>query len=219
MADPKDLEGMYRRRFHGEAAERHALWKILIECVFRKYVGADDTVLDLGAGFCEFINNIKAGKRIAVDLSPHVKDSAGVGVHAIVSSSSRLKGVGDSEVDVVFSSNLLEHLERKEIVKTIREVHRVLKKGGRFLLLVPNYKYAYRDYWNFFDHVTPLDHLSVREVLELNGFSVKKVVPRFLPYTTKSRYPKSGFLVKAYLKIGLLQRILGKQMLIVAEKA
>lgn len=40
-------------------------------------------------------------------------------------------------------------------------------------------------FWDYFDHHLPLTHLSLSEGLELAGFEVQRVVPRFLPYTVK----------------------------------
>jgi hypothetical protein len=45
------------------------------------------------------------------------------------------------------------------------------------------------------------------------------MIPRFLPYTTKSRIPQSTLLVKAYLRIPLIWRFLGQQAFAVAEVA
>jgi SAM-dependent methyltransferase len=118
---------------------------------------------------------------------------------------------------VAFASNFFEHLRRDDIAETMRQVAGVLRPGGRFLVLQPNYRYCYRDYWMFFDHVTPLDHRSLAEALETNGFEVRDTIVRFLPYTTKSRYPRSAALIRAYLRLPLLWRFLGSQTFMVAE--
>jgi hypothetical protein len=43
-------------------------------------------------------------------------------------------------------------------------------------------------------------------------------VPRFLPFTTKSRLPRSTKLVRAYLAFPPAWRLLGKQSFLVAER-
>jgi len=70
----------------------------------------------------------------------------------------------------------------------------------------------------FFDHITPLDDRSLSEVLEINGFKVVECKPKFLPYTTKSKLPKSIFLLKLYLRFPPMYRIFGKQAFIYAKK-
>jgi len=51
-----DLEKIYQRRFAGAEDHRCAVWRVLSRDVFSKWIGSDSSVLDLGAGYCEFIN-------------------------------------------------------------------------------------------------------------------------------------------------------------------
>ena len=104
------------------------------------------------------------------------------------------------------------------IIKTLKEIYRVLKRNGRLLILQPNIRYCFRDYWMFFDHITPLDDRSLSEALEISGFRIIKCIPKFLPYTVKSRFPKSSFLIKIYLKVPIFQKLFGKQAFIYALK-
>jgi len=101
---------------------------------------------------------------------------------------------------------------------TLAEIHRVLRPGAKLLVLMPNIHYAYREYWDAFDHYLPLSHLSLSEALQLAGFSIQTVRPRFLPYTFKSRLPQSGFLLRLYLRLPPLHLIFGRQMFLVAAK-
>jgi len=50
------------------------------------------------------------------------------------------------------------------------------------------------------------------------GFKTKKVIARFLPYTTKSRLPQHPLLVRAYLAFPPAWLLLGKQTLYLGEK-
>ena len=52
----------------------------------------------------------------------------------------------DGSVDVLYSSHMLEHLDRAEALKFISESKRVLKKGGVIRLALPDLKIAIRDY-------------------------------------------------------------------------
>ena len=50
----------YRFRFtEKENATRKMVWKVLCKDFFQKYVKKSSTLMDIGAGYCEFINNIK----------------------------------------------------------------------------------------------------------------------------------------------------------------
>jgi hypothetical protein len=57
-----DLQQTYARRFDGQELRRKQVWEVLCSSFFSRWVRPQDTVLDLGAGYCEFINSIQAGK-------------------------------------------------------------------------------------------------------------------------------------------------------------
>lgn len=212
------LEQIYRRRFGSEIEFRKQMWGVLCRDFFQRYIPQDSVVLEVAVGYCEFINSIKAKRKIALDVNSDTKQYVAPGVELILTESINMAQVGDSSCDVVFVSNFFEHLTKDNIVKTIKEINRVLKSGGRLLILQPNIRFCYDNFWNFFDHITPLDDRSVCEVLECNGFQVKECRERFLPYTTKSNFPKFLFLLRLYLRLPLVQRILGKQSFIYSQK-
>ena len=69
--DGDDLERLYNRRFSGdELVDKQVLWTTLCQSFLDEYIDAGDTVLDLGAGRCEFINTVHAKRKIAVDPNP-----------------------------------------------------------------------------------------------------------------------------------------------------
>lgn len=212
-----DLKKIYQRRFGNEIEFRKKMWKVFCG-FFQKYITEDSVVLDLGAGYCEFINNITAGKKIALDLNPDVKKFANRDVEVIIADCTNMKIIPPNLCDAVFVSSFFEHLTKENITKTLKEVHRVLKEGGRVLILQPNIRFCYREYWNFFDHITALDDRSLSEALETSGFKVIECRSKFLPYTTKSRFPKAIFLIKLYLRFPFLHYIFGKQAFICAQK-
>ncbi len=214
------LEQLYTQRFpEAELAAKHEIWRVLCRHFFSRYVQPGDTVVDIGAGYCEFINNIEATHKIAVDLNPDVRRFAAADVRVINESCTEIAQLDSGSVDVVFMSNFLEHLPSKDLVlQTFREAFRILRKGGRVVILQPNIRYLPGEYWDFFDHHTPLTERSLVEGLQLAGFRPTVVIPRFLPYTTKSRLPKAAWAVRLYLMVPLAWSILGKQSLVVATR-
>ena len=213
---------LYANRFDAaDRAWKNEVWSILWARVFSKWVEPDDVVLDLGAGFCEFINHAVARRRIAVDLNPETARAAGSGVEVKRCSADDLGFLQPSQLDVVFTSNFLEHLASKEVIaRVFDEVRRVLRAGGRFILMGPNIRYLADKYWDYFDHHIALSHASVCEALELHGFELLHVEPRFVPYTVKGARVRLRFLVEAYLALRPLSSMaLGKQFLVVAQKA
>jgi SAM-dependent methyltransferase len=220
MSSTENIDKLYRQRFpESELARKNALWEVLCTEFFQQHVNRTDTVVDIGAGYCEFINNIIAARKIAVDLNPDVKRFAAADVRVINAPCTALAEIGSASVDVVFMSNFLEHLPSKQLVlDTFREAHRILRANGRIIVLQPNIRFLPGEYWDFFDHHTPLTDRSLVEGLRLAGFMPETVIPRFLPYTTRSRLPSAAFLVRLYLRVRLAWRFLGKQALVVARK-
>ncbi len=119
----------------------------------------------------------------------------------------------------MFASNVYEHFpSREEVAKSFAGVHEALKKGGRFIVLQPNFAACYREYFDFFDHRLAFTRLGMEEGLESAGFVTERAIDRFLPYTSKSRLPKAPWMVSLYLNVPLAWQILGGQMLLVVKK-
>ena len=65
-----DLSKLYRFRFReADRAGKMRIWKVLCERFFQPVIGEDRVIVDLACGYGEFINNIPAGKKVAVDLN------------------------------------------------------------------------------------------------------------------------------------------------------
>ena len=221
QTDPQQLKELYEHRFDAQDRQDKAgVWKVLCAHFFSRYIQPSDTVLDVGAGYCEFINHVQATRRIAVDANPEIHIFAGEGVEHHSCRADELSFLADGEVDVAFSSNFFEHLSDKTaLVLLVKELHRVLKPGGRLLVMGPNVKYLPGVYWDWYDHHIPLTEKSVEELLQLGGFEIEASHPRFLPPTVKSRLPKWPWLVRAYLLLGPLSfPLFGKQFLVVGRK-
>jgi ubiquinone/menaquinone biosynthesis C-methylase UbiE len=215
--ESKLLKDLYEARFDKEAQiKKNQIWKVLCADFFQKFVKRTDTVVDIGAGYCEFINHIQCSHKIAVDLNPDVAERANADIKVINESCTQISSLASNSVDCVFMSNFLEHLPSKELVlSTLRESQRILKPGGRVMILQPNIRFLPGEYWDYFDHHTALTDRSLAEALVLAGFEVSVCIPRFLPYTTKSRLPQSPWLVALYLRLPFFWRFLGKQAFLV----
>ncbi len=217
----EELKALYANRFdERDRAWKDDVWAILWRRVFSRWIDGGDTLLDLGAGYCEFINHAVATRRIAVDLNPETARTAAAGIEVHASSADDLAFLRSAEVDAVFTSNFLEHLPSKEAVaRVLSEVHRVLKSGGCFILMGPNIRYLAGRYWDYFDHHVPLSDASICEILLLKGFQLEHVEPKFLPYTVKGTRLRWRWLIELYLRLRPLSSgLLGKQFLVIATK-
>jgi SAM-dependent methyltransferase len=166
--------------------------------------------------YCDFINNIKAAKKYAVDINPDGYKFCDANVEFINSSINHIAKIKHNSIDVLFASNLLEHLDDKELDQALSEFNRILKTGARVILLQPNFRYAYKEYFDDYTHKKIFTHVSLRDYFEARSYKPLNVLPKFLPFSLKSKLPKSYLLTKLYL--ASFYKPMAKQMLLVLEK-
>jgi SAM-dependent methyltransferase len=194
---------------------RDRVWQRIVSHLKGRWSG-DAAIVDVGAGYCSFINNVRGRRRVAVDLHADLERYAEDGVETMRLSATDLSELEDASFDVVFASNLLEHLTREEIAAALAEFHRVLRPGGQVILLQPNYRLAYREYWDDYTHLTPLSDRSLGDLLAAAGFDVRDVQARFLPLTIRGSGGNLSFLIPLYLRLPV--RPLAKQMLLIGVR-
>jgi len=194
---------------------RKKVWKAINEYL-QHYLPINASVLDIGCGYSDFINGIKASQKYAIDLNPHMieyVDSKNIKFY----SKSVLEPFDfiEEKLDVIFASNLFEHFSDEELDSLMKNVKSKLKPGGKLILIQPNYYYAFREYFDDYTHKKAFSHNSIKDFLISQKFSIIKLEKKFIPFSLKSKLPKSYFLTKLYLKLPF--RFFAKQMLIIAK--
>lgn len=183
---------------------------------FQQFISPTDSVLELGAGWCDFSNVIHATRVVAMDLDDTVVRNAAANVEAVVGDCTDLSRFEDGSFDVAFASNLLEHLERPQSDSLVDGVLRVLRPGGRLILMQPNFRLAPRRYFDDFTHVAIFTDQSLQDYLVSRGMQIEVVKARFMPLTMKSSAANLSFLVPWYLSSPV--KPLAGQMLVIARK-
>lgn len=179
--DPDELRKIYQRRFEASRIYRNEVWKVLTSTFFADEVKPSDSVLDLGSGYGEFINNIQCRAKFAMDLNPAAAGYLNPDVTFLFQDCSMEWQMADCSLDLVFTSNFFEHLPDKGALSaTLQQACRCLRSGGKLIAVGPNIKYLAGAYWDFWDHHVPLSECSLGEVLELRGFTVRTAIARFL---------------------------------------
>ena len=215
----QDLAKLYQIRFsEAKRDKKDLVWKVLCEDFFQQFIPHSSTVLEIASGYGEFIRHISAPRKVAVDLNPDSGTCLPEEIEFHLGSATDLTMLEDDSVDVCFSSNFFEHLPSKEMMdQVLSEARRALKPGGLYLAMQPNLRCEPGKYWDYYDHVLPLTHVSCREAFIKAGFEVTKVVDRFIPFSTDSNLPQHPILVKTYLRIPLLWRFFGGQFFIIGR--
>jgi SAM-dependent methyltransferase len=193
-------------------SRREVLWRALYRYYFSRLIADTDCVLELGAGYGHFINQVRTKKAIAVDGWDGFTDYLRPDIEARVGDVSDLSFLASSSIDFMFASNLFEHMSQNEFASVLSQLKRILASDGTLNLLQPNYYYASREYFDDYTHRTIYSHTSICDFLEAHGYRVIECKPRFLPLTIKSRLPVSPFLIRLYLHSPW--KPLGKQMFI-----
>lgn len=213
------LMEQYHRRFAALEEYRNKVWGILCTEFFSRYIPRDAKILELGSGWGEFINNIEAAEKYAMDLNPATAERLSTDVTCIRQDCSQHWDLESDSFDIIFTSNFLEHLQDKEsIERTISEAERCLKEDGLIICMSPNIKYVHGAYWDFWDHLIPLTEMSCAEILTMCGFSVELCIPRFLPYSMSQGRRPNLYLLSLYLRLPFLWPLLGKQFLVIGRK-
>jgi SAM-dependent methyltransferase len=153
-----EIAKLYRDRFERSGLQRrNRVWKVLCGSYFSAMIPKNATVLEVACGYGEFINNIQAAHKFAIDINPDSAQYLAPDVSFSRIAATDLACLGVGLMDVVFTSNFLEHLRDKtECDQVLAAVSHVLRPGGKFIIMGPNIRYAHREFWDFYDHHLPL---------------------------------------------------------------
>lgn len=153
--DRIDLENAGIRDFVSKAAEQ---------------VSAGQRLLDAGAGQCRYKDYFQQARYVGVDFGrgENKWDYSALDVVG------RLENLPfrDSVFDVILCTQVLEHVPEPEMI--LRELHRVIRQGGRLYLTAPQ---------GFGEHQAPHDYFrftryGLRHILEKAGWNIVSIEPR-----------------------------------------
>ncbi|GEO99096.1 class I SAM-dependent methyltransferase [Methylobacterium haplocladii] len=174
---------------HGYISKQAALLKKLIK--------PDADLIEIGAG----------DARLAIEMAPHCRSvtaidvsdalfqpqQAPANVQFLLTNGTTID-MPDGSVDFVYSNQLVEHLHPDDAEEQLREIIRVLRKGGKYFCITPNVTSGPHDVSKYFDYVATGFHLkehsfsSLASLLRSAGFRsatpllVRKGGYRVLPF-------------------------------------
>lgn len=182
---PDYLEIVYDYQSHPETNYPQEL----TEYLFHKYnIQAGQKLLELGCGRGDFLSSFN---NLGIECKGlDISEKAGDALENVEVLKCNLEKdefpFSDNFFDVIFHKSLLEHLREPENLMT--ESFRVLKPGGLFLSLVPDWESNYKTYFDDYTHRTPYTIISLRDINKIFGFQNVEVIKfRQLPIVWK--YP------------------------------
>lgn len=196
-------------------ARRAKVWNVLAGYL-QRWVDSKGDLLEMGAGYGEFSREIAAGQKWSLDMNPELVRYWAEDVRPLIQSALEPLPIASGSLSTVFASNFFEHFTIEEGTAILNEAKRVLRPGGRVIVVQPNFRLEPRRYFDDYTHKTIYTDIAFRDFLRALGFRIVHVEPRFTPFSLKSRFPVAGWLIKLYL--ALPWRPMAGQFLIVAEK-
>lgn len=195
--------------------ERRNVWSEISRYISDQ-LGDITSLLEIGAGYCDFINQFPATKKICIELNPDRGRYASSDVDFRCGDVLLLIKELKTSVDMVFASNFLEHLSEEQLGELLPGVHKILDKNGKLVLIQPNYLLCQKTYFDDETHQTIFSDKNIEPFLAKYGFEVITLIPGLLPFSMKSRLPKWPLLVRLYLHSPIRPK--AAQMYVVAQK-
>jgi SAM-dependent methyltransferase len=111
----------------------------MLRTVLEPYVGTADRLLDVGSADGPSVGWLSAGQLVSLDLDPR-----GLRPPTGICGSVLALPFADASFEVVSAFDVLEHCDPEALA--LAELSRVLEPGGRLLLSVPAYQWAWSDH-------------------------------------------------------------------------
>jgi SAM-dependent methyltransferase len=196
--------------------ERGKVWRALCRYL-APWVDPRTALLDLGAGYGDFSRFSTASPKWALDMNSDLIAHWEESVQPLIQSALDPLPLETASIGTVFASNFFEHFTSEDGARILLELHRILKPGGRLIVVQPNFRLEPRRYFDDYTHQTVYTDEGFIGFLAASGFRVIRSEPRFTPFTMKSRWPKAEWMVDLYLRLPF--RPFAGQFLVIAEPA
>ena len=134
-------------------------------------------MLEIGCGAGDFLHTMEKHGWTCTGIEPSksAKEIATKKVKAVLLNPQEINQLEDESFDLITMWHVLEHVDN--LKEEIYQLQRLLKKGGRLVLALPNFKSAdaqyYKEYWAAYDVPRHLNHFcreSINNIFKTTNF-------------------------------------------------
>ncbi|MCR9256888.1 MAG: class I SAM-dependent methyltransferase [Alphaproteobacteria bacterium] len=140
----------------------------LIDCVAKR-TSPTERVADFGAGAGTFAEMLRDRGFSVLCIEPDDRLAAILDQKGLAQTQDS-KTIPDDDLDCVYTFNVLEHIE--DDVAAAREIHRILKPGGRLVVYVPAFQILFGEMDRKVRHFRRYTKSGMRDVLVRAGFQI-----------------------------------------------
>lgn len=185
----------------------------------RVLTNPDAQLLDFGCGFGQMILALRkkgfsniAGADINAAAISHLR-AQNIEVHDLASEHDFYER-NAGKYDFVIMSHVLEHFPKNEVIDQLRLIHKLIKKGGALIVMVPNAQSNTGCYWAYedFTHYLLFTSGSLEYVLKASGFSTVEFIDIDCTEGSKSFIKRTArrFLLRIYRwNLGFWNKVTG----------
>ncbi len=174
-------------KLHTHSLEEYERFSKFYSKKYSKFLPNDKLarILDIGCGpgfFLYYLKKEGYDNAIGLDLSAEQIDLAkSFKLNAHVGEMFDFMSNNPSEFELIFSSHVIEHLKKKEVIDYLTSIHKCLKSGGKTIICTPNanalFGFAYHS--GDITHETSFSPISLRIVMEACGFRDIEILPEW----------------------------------------
>jgi ubiquinone/menaquinone biosynthesis C-methylase UbiE len=128
----------------------------------------NDHLVDIGCGDRSFINFLQ---QVGINSSGYDINN---GINFEIDKFPNI----DNSVDHVVTNSVIEHIYNPN--NFLSEIKRILKKNGNLIIVTPNFRFSYKEFYDDPTHVKPYTEESLKKILEMYEFYDIKILPWFV---------------------------------------
>jgi SAM-dependent methyltransferase len=148
---------------------------------FLPYCYKDTVLLDYGCGDGTLLEHLPAKKKIGIEINPECNKKItekNIYLNIPIAVYNNIESICDETIDIVISNHCLEHVPNP--LETLKEIRRVLRQNGTFVLVVPfdDWRSRKNGIWSLNDrdyHLYTWSPLNIGNLLSEAGFRINNI--------------------------------------------